>query len=198
MGASLMAHLGYRIAASSAAAVVTNVCAKVRNPFHTRFVMPLRRQKGYERSSNATVADERSRCRREDNVSRRSKTAGRRCDDVSCCFLFASRTVIALFVILLVATPWTESYRLLDNFPTGQDSELNILALVAFLALVLLITRSARRKLRNLLLRRWLLLLLHPASLLQRPSLHRHCLAVAAAPPLLGCSPGAFNPPLQI
>jgi hypothetical protein len=177
--------------------MVTNVCATVRNPFNTRFVLPIRRQKAYKRSSNAKVA-ERGRRGREDNVSRRGKTAGRKRDDVSSCFLLASRAVITLFAILLLATPWTESYRLLDNFPTGQDSELNILALVAFLALVLLITRSARRQLRNLLLRRWLLLLLHPASLFQRPSLHGHCSALPAAPPLLGSPPGAFNLPLQI
>ena len=195
MAASLVRHLRRRIGTAGAAAMVTNVCAMVRNPFTARFVMPIRRPKGYNRSSKAAVADEYGR---EDNVSRRGKTAGRKSDDVSRCFLFASRTLIGLFVILLVATPWTESYRLLDNFPTGQDSELNILALVAFLALVLLIIRSSRRNLRNLLFRKWLLLLLHPALLFQRPSLHGHCSAHPAAPPLLGSPPGAFNLQLQI
>ncbi|HKO17686.1 MAG TPA: hypothetical protein VJU82_02250 [Acidobacteriaceae bacterium] len=131
-------------------------------------------------------------------MSRGRKTAGRRCDDVSCSFLLASRALLSLFAILLLATPWTESYRLLDNFPTGQDSELNILALVAFLALVLLITRSARRRLRSLLLRKWLSLTLHPASPLQKLSLHGHCSVLAATPPLLAGSGGAFNQPLQI
>lgn len=131
-------------------------------------------------------------------MSRGRKTAGRRRDDVSCSFLLASRALLSLFAILLLATPWTESYRLLDNFPTGQDSELNILALVAFLGLVLLITRSARRRLRSLLLRKWLSLPLHAASRLQRLSLHGHCSVLAAMPPLLGGSGGAFNQPLQI
>lgn len=143
------------------------------------------------------MAGERGRCGREGSVSRRRKTAGRKHDEISSCFLFASRTLLSLFVILLLATPWTECYRLLDNFPSGQDSELNILALVAFLALVLLITRSARRRLRNILLRRWLLLL-HPASLFQRASLHGHYSVIAATPPLIGSCPGGFNLPLQI
>jgi hypothetical protein len=117
---------------------------------------------------------------------------------VSSWFLLASRTLLCLFAVLLVATPWTEGYRLLDNFPRGQDSELNILALLAFLGLVLLLTRSARRKLRSLLLRNWLWMLLHPTAIFQRPSLHGHYSIPPAAPPLLGSCPGAFNPPLQI
>jgi hypothetical protein len=134
----------------------------------------------------------------EGNVSRKGKTARTERDEVSCWFLLASRTLLCLFAVLLVATPWTEGYRLLDNFPTGQDSELNILALLAFLGLVLLITRSARRKLRSLLLRDWLCLRLHPAALFQRPSLHGHYSVLAAIPPLLGSCPSAFNLPLQI
>lgn len=131
-------------------------------------------------------------------MNRRSGTAGGKRDDVSCCFLLAGRTLISVFAVLLLATPWTEGYRLLDNFPTGQDSELNILALVAFLGLVLLITRSARRKLRNLLLRNWPCLLLHPTALFQRPSLNGHSSVPAGAPPLLASCQGAFNLPLQI
>ena len=68
--------------------------------------------------------------------------------EVSCGFLFASRSLLTLFIAILAATPWTEGYRLLDNFPRGQDSELNVLALVAFLALFLLLTRVSRRALR--------------------------------------------------
>lgn len=131
-------------------------------------------------------------------MSRRRKTAGTKRDEISCLFLLASRTLLCLFAVLLVATPWTEGYRLLDNFPRGQDSELNILALLAFLGLVLLITRSARRKLRTLLLRSWLWMLLHPAALFHRASLHGHYSIPPAAPPLLGSCPGAFNLPLQI
>ena len=131
-------------------------------------------------------------------MSRWSSTGGRKRDEVSHSFLLAGRTLLSLFVVLLLATPWTEGYRLLDNFPTGQDSELNILALVAFLGLVLLITRSARRKLRNLLLRKWFWLLLHPTALSQRPSLNGHYSVPIAAPPLVfGCQ-GAFSLPLQI
>ena len=131
-------------------------------------------------------------------MNRRGRTARRKREEVSCCFLLAGRTLLSVFALLLLATPWTEGYRLLDNFPTGQDSEINILAIVAFLGLVLLITRSARRKLRSLLLRDWFCLLLRPTSLFQRPSLHGHYSVPAAAPPLLASGQGAFNLPLQI
>ena len=131
-------------------------------------------------------------------MSRRRKTAGTKRDEVSCCFLRATQTLLSLFAILLLATPWTEGYRLLDNFPSGQDSEINILAILAFLGLVLLIVRSARRRLRNLLWRNWFWLLLDPASLFQRASLHGHYSVPPASPPLLGSCPGAFNLPLQI
>jgi hypothetical protein len=131
-------------------------------------------------------------------VNRKRKTADTKRDEVSCCFLLVSRSLLCLFTVLLVATPWTEGYRLLDNFPRGQDSELNILALLAFLGLVLLITRSARRKLRSLLFRDWLCLLLNPAALFQRPSLNGHYSVPPATPPLLGSRPSAFNLPLQI
>ena len=139
-----------------------------------------------------------SRHERGGNVSRTRKRAGANRDEVSCCFLLASRALLSLFAVLLLATPWTEGYRLLDNFPTGQDSEFNILAILAFLGLVLLIIRSARRRLRSLLWRDWLLWLLHPSSLFHRPSLHGHHSVPAASPPLLGRSHGAFNVPLQI
>lgn len=131
-------------------------------------------------------------------MSRRRKTAETKRDDVSCSFLLAGRTLLALFAILLFATPWTEGYRLLDNFPTGQDSEINILALLAFLGLVLLIVRSSRRKLRNLLWRDWFWFLLHPPSLFQRAVSHGHCSVPAESPPLLTSCLGAFNLPLQI
>lgn len=118
--------------------------------------------------------------------------------EVSRSFLRASRMLLSFFLLLLLVTPWTEGYRLLDNFPRGQDSELNILALLAFLGLVLLITRSARRMLRNFLMRNWFWrLLLHPALLL-RLSAHGQTSVPIAAPPLLVPCSGAFNLPLLI
>lgn len=69
-------------------------------------------------------------------------------NDVSRKFVLASRILLLLMALLLAITPWTEGYRLLDNFPRGQDSELNVIALVAFLGLVLLLTRFSRRALR--------------------------------------------------
>lgn len=130
-------------------------------------------------------------------MTRRRKTAGTRNEGVSWLFLLASRTLLTLFAVLLFATPWTEGYRLLDNFPTGQDSELNLLALLAFLGLVLLIIRSARRRLRSLLWRDWFSLLLRARSVFQQ-TVYAHCSILFESPPLLSANPGAFNAPLQI
>jgi len=175
---------------------VTTVCTTFRNRLRPRSVNQLQATERYDPSSNAT-----GNCRREQPVSegtvrRRRKIAEPGRVEVSRSFLFVSRTLLSLFGLLLLVSPWTEGYRLLDNFPRGQDSELNILALLAFLGLVLLITRSARRRLRSFLLLKWLWLLPDPASLLTRSSLDGH--QSVPAPPLLERPPGAFNLPLQI
>ena len=176
---------------------VTTVCTAFRNRLRSRFVNQLQATEKYKPSSNATSDCRRQQPLREGTVSRRRKMAAPGRDEVSHSFLFVSRALLFLFGLLLLVSPWTEGYRLLDNFPSGQDSELNILALLAFLGLVLLITRSARRRLRSFLLLKWLWFLPDSGSPLFRASLHGHH-SVSAAPPLIGRPPSAFNLPLQI
>ena len=122
------------------------------------------------------------------------KTAARKAtNDLSRHFILASRLLISLFTLLLVATPWTEGYRLLDNFPRSQDSELNLLALVAFLGLILLLTRSCRKKIRALVtIGHWLATILRQVPALRPGMLPLDQPALAESPP------GAFNLPLLI
>jgi hypothetical protein len=125
--------------------------------------------------------------------------AGKTEGDVSGMFVIAARLLLSTFTLLLLLTPWTESYRLLDNFPRGQDSELNILALLAFLGLVLLLARSSRSRLRAFpLLRNWLWLLLDPAVPVDNPSLHGRYTLAPSPPAPLESSFGVFNLPLLI
>jgi hypothetical protein len=85
-------------------------------------------------------------------VSRERRMAGGTKERVSPAFVVLSRGLLFLFASWLLISPWTEGYRLLDNFPRGQDSELSLLAILAFLGIVLLIGRSARRRVSSLLL----------------------------------------------
>jgi hypothetical protein len=125
--------------------------------------------------------------------------AGKTECDVSGMFVIATRFLLSTFTLLLLLTPWTEGYRLLDNFPRGQDSELNILALLAFFGLVLLLARSSRTRLRAFpLLRNWLWLLLDPAGAADTPSLHGRYMLAPSPPPPLESSFGLLNVPLLI
>jgi len=127
------------------------------------------------------------------------KIAGNAPNDASPNFVLASRIVLLLIAQLLIASPWTEGYRLLDNFPREQDSELNLIALLAFLGLILLLVRASRRSLRAMFaLRNWLWFVLRPMWLTGSRALHRPAVDAPVIPPLLVWSLGAFSLPLQI
>jgi hypothetical protein len=111
------------------------------------------------------------------------KSAGA-ANEVSHCFLLAGRLLVSLFALLVAATPWTEGYRLLDNFPHGQDAEPNLLALIAFLGLVLLLTRSCRKALRALVaLAHWLATLIQNTEIAHPRTLSIAEPAITASPP---------------
>ena len=79
-------------------------------------------------------------------------------DEASPAFVLMSRIVVVLITLLLAVIPWSERYSLLDSFPHGQDTELNLLAFFVILGLILLILRSARRQIRTFFAFRHLLL----------------------------------------
>jgi hypothetical protein len=120
-------------------------------------------------------------------------------DDGQRRFIALCRTLMALIGLLLAVTPWTEGYRLLDNFPRGQDSEVHLLALLAFFGMVLLLARSCNASVclaltfASWLSSVWRRVLRIPCGL-ERPTpvLARHI------PPLPGGSRASFNLPLQI
>jgi hypothetical protein len=130
---------------------------------------------------------------------RKRQIAWNRADGEQPRFVALCRTLMAMIGLLLAATPWTEGYRLLDNFPRGQDSEVHLLALLAFLGMVLLLARSCNRRVYLALtfvfwLRLvWRRVLRIPCGL-ERPTpvLARHI------PPLPGSLRASFNIPLQI
>lgn len=125
--------------------------------------------------------------------------AGKITGDVSGKFVLATRFLLSTFTLLLLLTPWTEGYRLLDNFPRGQDSELNILALVAFFGLVLLLARSSRTRLRAFrLLRNWIWLSPDRSGCGSSPSLHGRYTLAPSSPPQFEFSFGVRNLPLLI
>ena len=123
--------------------------------------------------------------------------AGPRRDGISPPFLLVSRSLLSLFAFLLLATPWTEGYRLLDNFPRGQDSEVSLLAILVFLGIVLLLSRSARLRMCSLLLlsRLWQFAL-RGTRPFQR-FVHDYAFAQAIPPPMSSL-PKAFDIPLQL
>jgi hypothetical protein len=132
-------------------------------------------------------------------VSRRRQITGTTRDDVSPSFLAISRVLISLMGVLLLVTPWTEGYRLLDNFPRGQDSEIHLLALLAFLGLALLLARSSKQSVCTVLILADLLLLLLHNALSLLPGLERWpIVAIRHPPPGQSPSLASLSLPLQI
>jgi hypothetical protein len=101
--------------------------------------------------------------------------------------------------LLLLVSPWTEGYRLLDNFPHGQDSEVSLLALLVFLGLALLLARACNRSVCTLLnLGCWFSSVFQDfLCLLPDPQLGP-ALSLRYIPPLQRASAGSFSVPLQI
>jgi hypothetical protein len=114
-------------------------------------------------------------------------------------FALLSRVLLSLVGLLLVVTPWSERYSMLDNFPHGQDTEFSILAFFVFLGLMLLLARSCRSLLGTLM--KWckaLFTSVHSGSLVL-PYLPLSLAGIAAHEHPPGISQtGAFNLPLQI
>jgi hypothetical protein len=132
-------------------------------------------------------------------VSRRRQIGGTTSDEVTPFFRAISRILVSLIALLLLVTPWTEGYRLLDNFPRGQDSEVHLLALLAFLGLVLLLARSCKRSVCTVLLVTDLLPSLLHGVLRMLPDLQRGpAVSIHHVPPLPSPSLASFNLPLQI
>lgn len=114
-------------------------------------------------------------------------------------YVAACRVLLSLIVLLLLVTPWTEGYHLFDNFPHGQDSEVHLLALLAFLGMVLLLARSSNRSISfALTLVAWVQLVFrHSRRVLV--SLHRTLpLPPRHGPPLPVCANTCFHFPLLI
>jgi hypothetical protein len=63
-----------------------------------------------------------------------------------CSVVLAGRFFIALMIVLIIVSQFTERYWTFDNFPRGgQDFELTLITLVALICLVLLKTVYAKR-----------------------------------------------------
>jgi len=132
-------------------------------------------------------------------VSRRRPIAVTSADDATPRFIALSRALIGLIGLLLLATPWTEGYRLLDNFPRGQDSEVHLLALLVFLGLVLLLARSRTLSVSNFLsVDSWLSTVLQHILRIFFGFERTLIASVRHIPPLPDSSPAAFASPLQI
>jgi len=132
-------------------------------------------------------------------VDRRKRTAATALDEVSPGFILLSRILIALMTLLLAVIPWSERYSMMDNFPHGQDTELNLLAFFVILGLILLFVRSRKKGLSALFAIRYFLLSIIRFALSFVPdSLHGVISAVPHSPPLPSPSLGIYNLPLQI
>ncbi|HEV2280519.1 MAG TPA: hypothetical protein VGS02_20225 [Acidobacteriaceae bacterium] len=118
-------------------------------------------------------------------------------DEASPAFILISRILVVLITVLLAVIPWSERYSLLDSFPHGQDTELNLLAFLVILGLILLILRAGRKQLRTFFaFKRVLLTIIRPATSPIRGSHHGIVLTDADRPPHPGSS--LYNLPLLI
>jgi len=116
-------------------------------------------------------------------------------NEASPAFIVMSRILIAMITLLLAIIPWSERYSMLDSFPNGQDTELNLLAFLVVLGLILLIARSGRKQLRSSFALTHLLLgILRPALSCFPERGYRLPLSDGDHPP----HPGIYNLPLQI
>jgi hypothetical protein len=132
-------------------------------------------------------------------VSRRRQIGSRNAQDATPRFIALSRVLIALIGLLLLATPWTEGYRLLDNFPRGQDSEVHLLALLVFLGLVLLLARSRTQSVAVILsVASWISAILQHILRISFGLERTSVASVRHAPPIPNALHATFQPPLRI
>ena len=110
-------------------------------------------------------------------------------DDALPAFVVMSRVVIALMSLLLLMMPFSEQYRMLDNFPHGQDTELSLLAFLMILGLSLLFARSSNKAFSRLFAGLCLV-----AGVVLRFLLRHRKQALAAAPPTGCASPPGSAP----
>lgn len=129
----------------------------------------------------------------------RSRTKGAATlDEASPAFILISRIFVLLITLLLAIIPWSERYQILDSFPQGRDTELNLLAAFVILGLILLFVRSSKKRIRRILAFRPLLLAMMPtARSILLTSRHGLALADPDHPPHRVFS-GMCNLPLQI
>lgn len=126
----------------------------------------------------------------------RNQTSGAALDDDSPAFIVVSRILVVLITVLLAIIPWSERYSNLDTFPHSQDTELNLLAFLLILGLVLLIVRSGKKRLRAFI--RVLLARVRTAMSPTRESRRGLVFWDAHPPPLTASSLDRYNLPLQI
>jgi hypothetical protein len=132
-------------------------------------------------------------------VSRTENEGAAILDKASPGFILMARLLIGLIALLLVVIPWSERYSLLDNFPHGQDTELNLLALVVVLGLILLIVRSSARRVRRVLAFRSVAMSMVRRVLGALPETRHARDRTEGTSPPLPASPGdTYNLPLQI
>ena len=132
----------------------------------------------------------------ESGVKRRQTNGSAIPDEASPAFVLMSRILVVLITLLLAVIPWSERYSLLDSFPHGQDTELNLLAFFVILGLILLILRSARKQIRAFLAFKHLLLtMIRPEPSPVLDFRHQLVLTDADRPPHPGF---LYNLPLQI
>lgn len=129
-------------------------------------------------------------------MSRHQRNGAANLDDDSPAFILVSRILVALITLLLAIIPWSERYSNLDTFPHSQDTELNLLAFLLILGLVLLIVRSGKKRLQTFI--RVLLVWVRFAMSLMRESLRGWVLTDAHPPPIPASSLDRYNFPLQI
>lgn len=120
-------------------------------------------------------------------------------EDASPAFLWMCRTLTLLIVLLLAVIPWSERYSGLDNFPHGEDTELNLLAFFLVLGLILLFARSCSKGLSAFLAVFYLFLFLlrFESSLFPDP-IDAEALCIPHSPPIPGTPLHACSIPLLI
>lgn len=135
-----------------------------------------------------------------DQVSRMQTDGGAIRDDPSSAFILMScRFLVFAITLTLIFIPWSEHYSRLDTFPRGEDSEFSLLASLVILGIILLLVRSGKKRLRSLLVVRYLLLaIIQLAASVISDSRHVQALTDPHHPPLPALSLGHFNIPLQI
>jgi hypothetical protein len=141
----------------------------------------------------------RAKQKRDDHVFALRRKAVNSLDDASPAFVRMSRILVTLITFLLAVIPWSEQYSMLDNFPHGQDTELNLLAFFLILGVILLFARSRTKGISVLFALCYLFFsMLRVALSSLAESLGGVVSAILHSPPLPSTSLNSYNLPLQI